>query len=198
MKKVWAICLAVILFSGCTSQVAAPTTEPSETVELPILGKPGDSAAAVVLGDVWAQYEPQERFSVYGGMISRPVPDAPGDLDMEQPEEWAAHCCFPVGCLQLAQQGASITHLLNGNLFTAVAVQVPDEKARSVLTEDWRYTLQHAPWTSVAPDRLLLAQLGERYLVMAMGSRENLRIFRQKLLQAYPTTTIVRDEPITC
>ena len=198
MKRLLVICLAALLLSGCTKQDAAPVVKPSETMELPILGQPGNSAPAIVLGDIWAQYEPGERFSIYGGMMTRPVPDVPGDLDLERADVWAAHCRFPVGCLQLTQQGAAITHLLNENLFTAVAVQVSDERVRSVLCEDWRYTLQHSSWQEIAPDRLLLAQIGERYLVMAMGSKENLRTFRQKMLQAYPATKIIHDEPITC
>lgn len=197
MKKLLAVLLAILL-TGCANRNAEPTTKPSETMDLPILGEPGDSVAAVVLGDIWAQYEPQERFAVYGGMLTHPVADAPGDLDLQHPEEWAVHCHFPTGCLQLVKQGAAMTHLLNENLFTAVAVQVTDAEAMSSLTGDWRYVLQHSAWAAVAPERLLLAQVGQRYLVMAMGSKENLRTFRQKLLQAYPAAEIVCDEPITC
>ena len=198
MKKIWVACLVLVLLSGCAEQNTEPATKPSEMPEVPILGRPGDSVAAVVLGDIWAQYEQQERFSVYGGMMTRPVPDAPGDLDLQHPEAWTVHCRFPTGCLQLAQQGASMTHLLNGSLFTAVAVRVTDPRAQRVLSEDWRYALQHSDWSELPPDRLLLSQVGERYLVMAMGSKEYLRTFRQKLLQAYPSAKIVYDEPITC
>ena len=191
--------VAAILLSGCKVHEAVPSvTQPSETVELPILGQPGNSLPAVILGDIWAQYEPQERFSVYGGMVSQPVPDAPGDLDLQKADGWAGHCCFPVGCLQLVQEGASMTHLLNENLFTAVAVRVSDKSVAQTLTNDWRYGLQHGNWATVTPERLLLAQVAERNLVVAMGSKENLRIFRQKLLQAYPSAKIAYDEPITC
>lgn len=199
MKRLFAVvCVAAVLFSGCAAHNTAPETKPSETVELPILGKPGESAAAVILGDIWAQYEPQEQFSIYGGMMVHPVPDAPGDLDMQMPDAWTMRCRFPVGCLQLVQQGAAITHLLNENLFSAVAVRVSDTSAMSAVTSDWRYALQHSDWAAVAPERILLAQVGERYLVMAMGSKENMHTFSQKLKQAYPSAQIAYDEPITC
>lgn len=197
MKRILLVLLAILL-TGCAKENVEPTAKPSETVQLPVLGRPGDSVASVILGDIWAQYEPKERFSVYGGMMTRPVPDAPGDLDLQHPEAWAVHCRFPTGCLQLAQQGAAMTHLLNGSLFTAVAVRVTDTQAQSSLSKDWRYALQHSDWSELPPDRLLLAQVGERYLVMAMGSKGYLRTFRQKLLQAYPTAIITCDEPITC
>lgn len=193
-----AVGVAAILLSGCATQNAVTTTLPSETVELPILGQPGQSIPAVILGDIWAQYEPQEHFSVYGGMAEHPVPDAPGDLNPEKPEQWAAHCCFPMGCLQLVQEGASMTHLLNENLFTAVVVRVSEESAISTLIKDWRYGLQHGSWSAVVPERLVLAQVAERYLIMAVGSKENMHTFRRKLLQAYPTAKISYDEPITC
>ena len=195
MKKGLALILTALLLCGCAAQEVIPATKPTETMDLPILGQPGDSIAAVILGDIWAQYDRSEQFSVYGGMVTCPVPDAPGDLELENPDGWTARCRFPVGCLQLVQQGASMTHLLNENLFTAVAVQVSDV---SVLMQDWRYALQHSEWTAAAPERLLLAQVGQQHLVMALGSRENLRTFRKKLLQAYPAATIAYDEPITC
>lgn len=195
MKKALVFGLAALLLCGCATQQLTPTTQPTETIELPILGKPGQSIPAVILGDIWAQYEPKERFSVYGGMAEHPVPDAPGDLDLQDPDGWAPHCRFPTGWLQVLKQGASMTHLLNENLFTAVAVRTSHV---SGLTRDWRYVLQHGDWAPVAPERLLLVQTGEQYLVMALGSKENMRTFRQKLLQAYPASKIVYDEPITC
>ena len=198
MKKcIAAACAAAFLLCGCAAQEAPPVTQPSETVELPILGQPGRSVASVVLSDIWAQYETQERFAVYGGMVEHPVPDAPGDLDMERPEDWTIHCRFPLGCLQMAEQGASVTHLLSENLFTAVVIRVKETNGLSVLENDWRRELQHGQWTAVAPERMLLAEVAERYLVMALGSKAYVHTFRQKLLQAYPNARVVYEEPIT-
>ena len=135
MKKCAAVLLvAMLLFSGCGVQQEAPTTIASETVELPILGVPGRNGASVVLGDIWAQYDPQERFAIYGGMMEHPVADAPGELDMGRPMEWTAQCRFPEGCLSLTEQGAAITHLLNEELFMAVAVEVITGKTKSTVT----------------------------------------------------------------
>lgn len=196
-KQVAVICAAVLLLGGCARREIAPKQLPTETVELPSLGQPGKSTAAVVLGDIWAQYEPQERFSVYGGMVEHPVPDAPGDLDMELPEKWAAHLRFPVASLPAAHKGAAITHLLNGSLLTAVVMHVSDGEKLDALAGDWRQEIQHSHWQSPAPERLLLMQTGRQYLVMAMGSKEYVRTFRQKLMQAYPASQVVCEEAIT-
>lgn len=197
MKKFAAVLLGMLLLSGCTAQPEAPTTVASETVELPILGAPGKNGASVVLGDILAQYDPQERFAIYGGMIGHPVADAPGELDMDRPMEWTVQCRFPVGCLSLAKQGAAITHLLNEELFTAVAVEVTDGQALSVLEKDWRQEVQQGKRQTALPQRLLLAQVGKGYLVMATGSKEYIKTFRQKLLLAYPAAQILSDEPLT-
>lgn len=196
-KRMMAGCCAMLLLCGCAAQEAPPATHASETIELPILGQPGRSIASVVLGDIWAQYEMQERFAVYGGMMEHPVPDAPGDLDLERPEDWAMHCRFPLGCLQMAEQGAAVTHLLSENLFTAVVIRVAEEEDLPVLAENWRRELQNGQWSAVAPERILLAQVAQRYLVMAMGSKEYIRTFRQKLMRAYPAACLAHEEPVT-
>lgn len=197
MRKFAAVLLAMLLLSGCAAQQEAPTTQPPETVELPILGAPGKNGASVVLGDIWAQYEPRERFAIYGGMMAHPVADAPGELDMDRPMEWTAQCRFPAGCLSLAEQGAAITHLLNEELFTAVAVEVTDDQALSALAKDWRQEVQQGKRQTALPQRLLLAQVGKGYLVMATGSKEYIKTFRQKLLLAYPDAQTLCDEPLT-
>ena len=197
MKGLLAAILVIFLLSGCAAPVEMPTTQPSETVELPYLGAPGRTAASVVLGDIWAQYDAQERFAIYGGMMTHPVPDAPGDLDLERPEQWVMSCRFPVDCLELVEEGAAMTHLLNETLLTAVAVRVRQEQSLLTLLNNWRWEIQHGTRQLATPQRLLLAQVGKRHLVMAAGSREYVRTFRQKLLQAYPSATVVFEESIT-
>lgn len=193
-----AVLMAALLLGGCAAQEEAPATLPSETVELPMLGTPGKNVASVILGDIWAQYEQYEKFSVYGGMMERPVPDAPGDLDLERSQGWASRCSFPLGCLALVKQGASLTHLLNEQLFTATTVCVADEEDLSLLADNWRREAQHCHRQTGAPSRLLMMQLGEKYLVVAMGSRSDIALFRQKTTQAYPVVRILYDEPLTC
>lgn len=203
MKKwVAAICVAAFLLSGCTEDTA-PTEQkraddPSATIELPRLGPPGETVAAIILGDIWAQYEPQERFSVYGGIPELPVADAPGDLKLEQSEKWANRCCYPIAHLDALEQGAALTHLLNETLFTAAVFRLSAVETVPAVLRDWRTEIQRSKWQTVTPERLLLAQVGGRYLVMALGSKAHICTFRQKLTQAYPTARVAYEEPITC
>lgn len=201
MKRVLLAAWVVLcLLAGCSKNSAPPATQPqaSETVGQPVLGEPGETVAAVILGDIWAQYEAQERFSVYGGVPSRPTPDGPGDLDLQLPEKWLENIRYPINCVDNVDQGACLTHLLNETLFTAAAFRVTDSENAASVLQQWRREVQRSNWSTVAPERLLLAQVGEKYLIMSMGSKNNIQTFRQKLKAAYPTACIFCEEPITC
>lgn len=195
-----AICSAAFLLTGCTGNTPQPATQPrpSETVELPALGAPGETVAAVVLDDIWSQYEPQERFAVYGGIPERPVAEAVGDLDLQLPEKWALRCRFPITCVEKVDQGASLTHLLNETLFHSAVFRLKQSEDAASVLQQWRREMQTSQWPTISPERLLLARVGDRYLVMAMGSKDNISMFRQKLTDAYPAARIFYEEPITC
>ena len=195
------IALKLILFflcllcTGCAPAQTQPPTSSTSPVSQRI-SPPGKTNCALLLRDIWNQYDPQEQFSVYGGMQQRPVPEAPGDLDMEEPVLWFSQYCLPAAHQQHILQGASLQHLLSGNLFTAAAFQVESD-ALPAFARDWRAELLSSHWVNGPPQRLLLAQVNQEYLVMAFGSRRHTKSFQRMLLYTYPSAQILCCEPFS-
>lgn len=196
-KKTVLLLLVWIFCAGCAAPQMAENTAPTPQSTMPRAGVPGRTGAAHLLERIWAQYEDTERFCVYGGLPEQPVMDAPGDLDMELAMHWAYRYRFPMEHLKSTDHGASLTHLMNEKLLTLAAFHMQQpEKARQ-LAEDWRWELQHSSWASNRPERLLLAQVEEKYLLMAYGSYAYVRLLQEKLTVAFPSSRILYQEAIT-
>lgn len=150
--------------------------------------------AGQILGNIWAQYGDEERFAVYGGAVENSVADAPGDLDMENEEELMSRYLLPEGVLVDVSEGASLVHLMNNNIFTAVAVKTarsPKETAKA-----WRDSVQQNRWICGQPDRLLMADVDGDHLLLAFGSEDAMNTFKTKLESAYPQAQILYHEAI--
>ena len=199
MSRLWkasaalfALCLT---FSGCARPMAPETTAPT-TATKPRAGLPGQTAASDILKRIWDAYEEQERFAVYGGMMEHPVDNAPGDLDMQLAMLWAPRYRVPLAHLDKLEQGASLCHLMNGNLLTMAVFGLGKSADMATIAWDWRWELQHSYWVAGQPSRLLLAWVEKSFLLMAFGSKEQMQILKEKLLLTCPAD-ILYDEPIT-
>lgn len=199
MSRLWkvsAVLLALCLaFSGCTRPVAPETSAPTAATK-PRAGLPGQTAASGVLKQIWDAYDEQERFAAYGGMMEHPAENVPGDLDMQLAMLWAPRYRVPLAHLDKLEEGASLCHLMNGNLLTATAFRLAENADTAKIAQDWRWELQHSYWVAGQPNRLLLAQVEKSFLLMAFGSRDQVQTLKKKLLLIYKAD-ILYDEPIT-
>lgn len=199
MSRSWkasAVLLALCLMvSGCTRSMTQETTAPTVATK-PRAGIPGQSAASDILKRIWDAYEEQERFAVYGGMMEHPAENAPGDLDMQLAMLWAPRYRVPLAHLDKLEQGASLCHLMNGNLLTVTVFGLAKSADTATIAWDWRWELQHSYWVAGQPSRLLLARAEKSFLLMAFGSKEQMQTLKEKLLLTCPAD-ILYDEPIT-
>ena len=109
---------------------------------------------------------------------------------------WAPRYRVPLAHLDKLEQGASLCHLMNGNLLTATVFRLAKNADAAKIARDWRWELQHSYWVAGQPNRLLLAQVENSFLLMAFGSREQMQTLRKKLRTACQSTVLF-DEPIT-
>lgn len=194
--KCLGICvLAAGMLAGCTGAKPPEVTAPA-TVTGARAYRPGSTASASLLADIWAQYGEEERFAVFGGLMEHPVENAPGDLDMEQKDLWLERFSIPVTHGQEISSGAAMSHLMNGNLWTVVALRLNSEENIAPMAQAWHQALQNRYWVAGRPARLMFARAGE-HLVMAYGSREQMKTLKEKLPAAVPGIRILFDESIT-
>ena len=215
MKKVTAIFLASVmmlgLLTGCTGamtpdettaptqETTVPTQETTAPTQAPTQTLPvgtATSSSAQILAQIWAQYGVDERFASYGGTVEHSVSDAPGDLDMTNAEEIISKYLLPADQLSNVENGASLVHLMNSNIFTAAAFKLKDGASIKDAAKALRDNIQKTRWLCGQPDHLLVAEV-EGHLLMAFAEKQNLQTFKQKLSAAHSGATIHYDEAVT-
>ncbi len=203
--------LTVTALTGCrsnvpqdtTGSIAPGTTVPPTTTTAPSTTIPSTSnqggeteATAQLLQSIWDKYADEERFAAYGGAVENSVSDAPGGLDVTNAEEMTNRYLIPQEQLTAIQEAASLVHMMNSNIFTAVAVKIGDNADQKALQTAWRDAIQGNQWICGQPDRLLMADVGEGYMVMAFGSADAMELFAAKLAEVYPDAQSIYDEAI--
>lgn len=204
-------CLAASCLAGCrmgggedttptqpTQEATPPTTEPSEmpTEDVTLQGS-ASTQSAKILSNIWGTYSESERFAVYGGAVENSVSDGPGDLDMKNTEEITTRYLVPEDQLATIREGASLVHMMNNNIFTAVVFQLADKANENTLAKALRDKIQGNQWICGQPDKLLIANLEDDHLLMAFGSKDAMDTFRGKLMGVYADAEILFEENIT-
>ncbi|MBE6960371.1 MAG: hypothetical protein E7448_06590 [Ruminococcaceae bacterium] len=209
--KVFALFLTCVMLlgmlAGCRSNVPQETdghivptddsTGATLMTELTVPTMPvgmAESDSAKILQKIWDQYPENERFAVYGGAVEQSVADAPGDLDMSMTEELTTRYLLPEDQLQMVEEGASLVHLMNNNIFTAAVFRVKENPEN--LAKSWRSSIMSTRWICGQPDRLIMARPMEGYLLMAFGSQDAMSAFKNHLTAAFPAAHIVYEEAI--
>ncbi|MBE6976478.1 MAG: hypothetical protein E7439_04695 [Ruminococcaceae bacterium] len=212
--KIFALILSCVLLlgaglSGCRSNIpqetngsivpdeqTKPSTKPTElTVPTMPMGM-AESSSAKVLQNIWDKYPEAERFAVYGGAVEQSVADGPGDLDMSVTEELTTRYLLPEAQLGMVKEGASLVHLMNNNIFTAVVFGLADNTDVQGLAKAWRDSIHGTRWVCGQPDRMIMAQLENNHILMAFGSQDAMTAFRGRVAEAYPTAGFLYEEAI--
>lgn len=211
MKQYTAIFLiAALLLSlaGCRGNAPAETTaatEPTQTqgttqspdttgTTEPTAGK--GNGAAQVLASVWQGLPEDSRFAVYGGMMANPVDSAPGDLDLSVSDEITSKYLVPAKLLAQLEEGASLVHLMNSNLFTTAAFKLKADGDSEAFAKALRENIQNNRWICGQPDRLVIARTADNYLLMAFGGEDAMELFGNSFTKSFPDAKIFYDEAI--
>ena len=187
--------------TDATQPATQPTTQPTQTPTNPTETEPqlsgsADTSSAKLLAAIWAAYGEEDRFASYGGTVENSVADAPGDLDMTNTEELTGKYLLPQRVLDQVENGASLVHLMNNNIFTAAAFGMKQDADLKAEAKALRDGLQSTQWICGQPDRLLVAQV-DGHLLMAFAAKEAMDTFRQNLQSVYPSAAILYDEAVT-
>ena len=209
------ICILVLsmVLSGCRRNVPAdndgsittsPTTMPTTVTTVPPSTQPStqptgavtELGSTAVLGKIWSLFGEDEKFSVYGGTVENAVMDAPGPLNMENTEELTTTYLIPQDQLANVTEASSVVHMMNSNIFTAVAVKLAEGGDRQALCEGWRNAIQRNQWICGQPDRMLLADVDGEHILMAFGSNDAMTLFETKLAAAHTDSKVLYNEAV--
>ena len=184
MKKLLAFLLVlsmIISFVGCTAKNNAD----------------GPESALVLLENVWAKYQENEKFSAAGGDFSEENQrmDAPGKFSLEDKEALASTFCLDAETAALVDDAASLMHMMLANNFTAVALRVTDVQDTEKVTKSLRENIQNNRWLCGFPEEMYIATVGN-YVVSVFGASDLVEVFDTHLKEAYTDTKVVFEEPI--
>ena len=172
MKKIIALALAaVMLFSFA----ACGGTKIKEPVD--------------VLNAVWEKYEEGERFFSIGGDYGNLVDNAPAAYDLTaDPEVTASQLVCSAENAKMVKSAASLIHAMNSNNFTAAVYEMAKGSKSADFIAAMDKDIVSNQWICGFPERLLIATIDEKYVLIAFGASDIVDNFKAKLTVAFPDT----------
>ena len=198
MKKYMALLLALVTVLSLTAcgkkkNEGNNTTEPS--VKLP-------SSALNLLQTVWNSYAEEEKFYAMGGNYSEDesknnnVENAPGKYDLED-EGLTANLMVPAEQVGNISEAASLVHGMMTNNFTCGAYRLKDGMDAKAFSAVMYTSITQQRFLCGTPEWILIATLGDEYVVAVYGAKDLLTVLQNRLTAAYPGTEVRYNEAIT-
>lgn len=157
-----------------------------------LLGKAVD-----VLTRIWDNYTEDERFSAAGGDYDNSIVDGPGSFDITNTEGLSTQLIFPAEHAELIDDAASLMHMMNSNTFTGGVYHVTDTANIQVLADALKDKIENTQWVCGSPDRLIIADIGEGYVLSAFGEEEIMQTFKKRLTDTYGDSQILYEQKLT-
>lgn len=192
MKKILAFILAMIMmlsFAACGSN-DEPVDEnngEAENNETVTVG-----SALEILETTWGLFGDNEKFSTMGGDYDAMISDAPGAA--VSTDYLTSVLLVPEAELANVSEAASLVHAMMLNNFTCGAFKVTDAAA---FAETMHEAIASANWICGMPEKMVIATIGNEYVVAMFGIGDAVNPFEAKLTEAYPEASVLYSEAIT-
>ncbi len=149
-----------------------------------------------ILTKVWEGYSEENKFTITGGDYNNMTDNAPGKFDVTDKESLRSLLVVPEDGAELIDDGASMIHMMNANTFTGAAFHVKDAADVKTFEDSLKEAVLNNQWMCGFPEKLVLCQLGEQYVVSAFGNGEMIEYFKTQLQEQYPGVTVVAEESL--
>ena len=193
MKKriVLLICGMMILsLFGCGKKEDVTETPAPEAATVDV------ADATELLTNVWGTYTEAELFPIGGGDYENVVMDAPGKYDVSKAEEMDSVLGLPQSSAAMIDDAASMMHMMNANTFTCGAYHLTDASNQQTFADALKENIMNRQWMCGFPDTLLIASVGDEYVVSAFGNAEIMETFKTKLTAQYEAAEVMYEESL--
>lgn len=193
MKKriVLLICGMMILsLFGCGKKEDVTETPAPEAATVDV------ADATELLTNVWGTYTEAELFPIGGGDYENVVMDAPGKYDVSKAEEMDSVLGLPQSSAAMIDDAASMMHMMNANTFTCGAYHLTDASNQKTFADALKENIMNRQWMCGFPDTLLIASVGDEYVVSAFGNAEIMETFKTKLTAQYEAAEVMYEESL--
>ena len=183
MKKFFALMLAAVMALSLVACGSSNDAKDDQSGD-----KPAEITSALgILETAWNDYGDDEKFSVVGGKTGENmVEDAPADYDLSDRATAEANLALPEAAQ--VDQAATLSHALNANTFTAAAYHATSDTAE--LAQQLRDNIMQRQWMCGFPDKLVVAEVGDEYVVTVFGADELVDTFMTHLNGIYGVSAV--------
>ena len=170
-------CLLCLFLCSCTSGTSLSANDPE-----------------ALLSQIWAQYHSGETFAVYGGSPEDNINGKPGKLS--NTDAYREKFLIPENQLSSVKSAASLTHMMNSNVFTAGMFRLNQGTNIKSFASAVRDNLKANHWLCGSPEKLLIAAPEDGQLLIAYGSQDAVILLYDKLLSAFPNATLYYHQDV--
>lgn len=205
MKKTVAILLVVLMLCSLAACAGDKPNDGSDTKDpapaqtsTPTQDPAPDQGptALEVLNAVWGKYSDDNKFPIFGGIISEDsMSEEPAQHDISDAEALDNALGYPAASVDKIDDAASMTHLMNANTFTGAVYHVKNSADVSDVTTALKENIQGRHWICGVPEKLLIATVGN-CVVAVFGAGDLVSTFQGYLTAAYSDANIAVNEPI--
>lgn len=149
-----------------------------------------------ILTKVWESYTEENKFPVAGGDYTNMTDNAPGKFDVSDKESLRSLLVVPEDAAALIDDAADMMHMMNANTFTGAAFHVKDKADVKTFEDSLKEAVLNNQWICGFPEKLILCQIGEQYVVSAFGNGEMIEYFKTQLQEQYPGAEVVAEESL--
>ena len=192
MKKIISLLLVFVMAlslvaCGGNGDTTNETTEPAANAP---------ASALEVLENTWALFGDNEKFPVMGGDFESAVMDAPGVWKSELLVDLSYSLQLPEAEMAKVADAATMIHMMNANTFTGAVLHLNDGEDAAAFAENAKNAIMAAQWMCGFPEKLVIADMGGNYLLIAFGLNDAINPFEAKLTEAYASANILYSEAI--
>ena len=193
--------LALFLLTGC--QKALPPVQPtaatlppeSKEITEPWVPQLLVTRSGRVLEMLWYYYD-GEKFPCCGGSRSGLVVSSPGELDLTDIGALTQRMYLPEENLVYLEDGASLTHLFQVNLFNCGVFRLKEGVDMEAFANAWRRNIHSRTWLDGIPEQMLLMELDGRHILMAVGKTQRLRGIQNAAKRVFADSCVLYREGI--
>lgn len=185
MKKILALMLTAVLAVSMIACGSKPEESESAQVEV--------KDALEILTTAWDNFDEANKFSIGGGGYNNMTMDEPGVVDPADTDSLTGLLSFPAESTDMIDDAASMMHAMNANTFTAAAYHVVEGASQQDLADALKDSIMNTQWICGFPEVLLIAGVGDDYVVTCIGNTALVEEFKTQVTAVYGAAVIYEE-----
>ena len=189
MKKLISLALVLVMALSVLAGCGTTTDNGGSNAAAP-------ASAVEVLENIWNLFGDDEKFPVMGGDFEASVMDAPAVWNSDLLVDLSYSLQLPEAEMAKVADAATMIHMMNANTFTSAVLHLNEGEDVAAFAANAKECIMAAQWMCGFPEKLVIADMGGNYLLIAYGLNDAINPFEAKLAEAYADANVICSEAI--